>query len=158
MISIVCVALLACATAGCKDAPVVPVKTADVPYSHRFVMHEGDAYRFQLPGGKIIAVWCERPDFPIGGEQSTASGLKTAWGERPFHQPELVMKRQPDGSEVADGWKSYIRQGSVITYTGKRTSEYILFVDKWQFSITEDLSAPHDLPVTIKVIEAPASP
>jgi hypothetical protein len=121
-------------------------------------MKERDAYRFQLPNGKQIAVWCERPQFPVVGEQETASGLKTVWGERPFVQPELVWKRQPDGSEVASGWKSYIEQGVVSTKGSFRdggTSEYVLYVDQWQFSIIEELSAKGDLPVTIKVVVKP---
>ena len=91
---------------------------------------------------------------PIGGEQQTKSGLKTAWGERPFVQPELVLKMQPDGSEVVSGWKSYIEQGAVIT-RGSDTSEYILYENLWQFSITEDLRAASDLPVTIKIVSRP---
>jgi hypothetical protein len=148
--------LLGIILCGCGSAvPQIPVTEKDIPYTKQLTMKKDEAQNFQLPNGKIIAVWCERPDFPTIGEQATASGLKTAWGERPFIRPELVMKRQPDGSEVASGWKSYIEQGSVITYGSTRTSEYILYVDKWQFSIIEDLAAKGDLPVTIKVTERP---
>jgi len=140
---------------GCgPSAPLTAVSAGDIPHTTHLTMKEGDAQRFQLPDGKEIAVWCERPGFPIGGEQQTKSGLKTAWGERPFVQPELVLKMQPDGSEVVSGWKSYIEQGAVIT-RGSDTSEYILYENLWQFSITEDLRAASDLPVTIKIVSRP---
>jgi hypothetical protein len=61
------------------------------------------------------------------------------------------MKPLSGGGETDAGWDSYIRQGSVIT-TGSETSEYILFVDHWKFSIIEDLKATSSLPVTIKVV------
>jgi hypothetical protein len=138
---------------GCQKVPEVLVGTADIPYSHRFVMHKGNAYNFHFPNGVIVAVWCEHASIGGMGEQTTASGLKTGWGESPFKRPEINWKRNPDGSETAGEWKSYIRQGPVITSGHDRATEYILFVDKWQLSIIEDLSAPHDLPITIKIME-----
>jgi len=128
---------------------VVKVAPSEIPFSSEINMNDGDAIRYKLPSGKVVAVWCERRN--DSSEQRTASGLKTAWGEQPFHQPDLIMKPLSGGGETDAGWDSYIRQGSVIT-TGSETSEYILFVDHWKFSIIEDLKATSSLPVTIKVV------
>jgi len=136
-------------------APSTSVGGKDIPYRKQLVMKQGDAQCFILPNGKSIAVWCERPPFPTVGEQRTASGLKTGWGEKPFVRPQIVWKAQADGSQVASGWDSYIEQGSVITHGSTQTSEYILYVGNWQFSIIEDLAAKPDLSVTIQVIERP---
>jgi hypothetical protein len=155
--NLLALALLTAALSGCgPTAPETSVTPKDLPYTTHLVMHNGDARKFRLPGGKVIAVWCERPEFPTAGEQTTASGLKTGWGERPFVRPELLWKSQPDGSQVATGWKSYIAQGSVITSGSTHTSEYILFVDGWQFSIIEDLASTPTLSVTIKIIPKPS--
>ncbi|HXS67909.1 MAG TPA: hypothetical protein VN761_03635, partial [Candidatus Polarisedimenticolia bacterium] len=68
------------------------ITVSRVPFEKQFTMKEGDANEFRLPSGKIVAVWCERPSDKIGiaAEQTTASGLKTAWGERAYRQPELI--------------------------------------------------------------------
>lgn len=113
---------------GCSSPQRVLVASSDVPFSKQLQMHKGDAYEFRLPDGKTVAVWCERPRFGIMlGEQTTKSGLKTAWGERAFKQPEPLMTQVGPNSYESAGWKSYIVQGTVAT-TGDRTSEYELFV------------------------------
>ena len=136
---------------GCSRSQPVPVASSDIPFSKQFRMHKGDAYDFRLPDAKTVAVWCERPGFGmVLGEQSTKSGLKTAWGERAFKQPEPLMKQIGQNSYESAGWKSYIVQGAVTT-TGDRTSEYELFVGDLRFAIIEDLRATDALPVTIKI-------
>src|SRR2546427_8439541 len=58
-------------------------------------MQKGDAHEFQLPDGKTVAVWCERPGFGmILGEQTTRSGLKTAWGGSIQHAPQGACPAQ----------------------------------------------------------------
>ena len=84
-------------------------------------------------------------------EQTTASGLKTAWGERPFVQPQALQKQTAPNTYEFAGWKSHISQGGVTTSTGAMTSEYALYVDDLQFSIIEDLKATNCLPVTIRI-------
>jgi len=132
-----------------QRSPVIKLSVNDIPYSSEVTMKKGDAVSYQLPSGKVVAVWCHKS--AELGEQRTASGLKTVWGEKPFKQPDIRWKHLANGSEQAAGWDSYIRQGSVIT-RGDETSEYILYVDQWQFSIIEDLRAKPSLPVTIKVV------
>lgn len=135
---------------------VVPIQIAssDIPYAEQFKMRQGDAFVFHLPEGKTIAVWCERPpSMMMLAEQTTASGLKTAWGERPFVRPEPLEKQIGPNSYESAGWKSYISQGAVTTSTGTMTSEYVLYVDDLQFSIIEDLKATNSLPVTIRIIK-----
>jgi hypothetical protein len=112
-------------------------------------MKKGDAYEFQLPDGKSVAVWCERPGMMLG-EQTTKSGLKTAWGERAFRRPESLMRQTAPDTYESAGWKSYIVQGAVTT-SGDQTSEYELFVGELRFAIIEDLRATDALPVTIKI-------
>jgi len=104
-----------------------------------------------LPDGKTVAVWCERPEFEMTlGEQSTASGLKTAWGERSFKRPEPIKEKIGPNSYTLSGWRSYIVQGSVIT-TGDLSTEYILYEGEFKFSIVENLRATNSLPVSIRI-------
>jgi hypothetical protein len=114
-------------------------------------MHKGEAYEVELPDGKTVAVWCEQPKFAMMlAEQTTKSGLKTAWGERAFRRPESLMRQTGPNTYESAGWKSYIVQG-VVTTSGDRTSEYELFVGDLRFTIIEDLRATDALPVTIKI-------
>ena len=137
---------------GREDVKIVAV--SGIPFERQFQMREGDADQFQLPGGKTVAVWCERPpDMMMLAEQTTASGLKTAWGERPFVRPEPLEKQIGPNSYESAGWKSYILQGAVTTSSRAMTSEYVLYVDDLQFSIIEDLKATNSLPVTIRIIK-----
>jgi hypothetical protein len=153
MLRFITVSILVVLIAGCapsRPAPLIAVPA--IPFERQFQMREGDAYQFQLAGGKTIAVWCERPpDTMMLAEQRTASGLKTAWGERPFVQPEPLQKQIGPNSYELAGWKSYISQGAVTTSTRSMTSEYVLYVDDMQFSIIEDLKATNALPVTIRI-------
>ena len=145
------IVFLAVLLAGCSPSQRIQITSSDVPYSKQFQMREHDAYVFQLPDGKTVAVWCERPEFGfMAAEQATKSGLKTAWGERPFKRPKPLQKQVGPNSYESAGWQSYITQGSVTT-TGDDTSEYELFVGDLRFSIVEDLQATGSLPVTINV-------
>jgi hypothetical protein len=137
---------------GCSRSQRVQVTASAIPFTNQFQMHKGDAYEFQLPDGKTVAVWCEQPEFGMMlGEQTTKSGLKTAWGESAFKRPESLTRQIGPNSYESAGWKSYISQGSVITSTKSMTSEYVLFVGDMQFSIIEDLEARESLPVTIRI-------
>jgi len=140
-----CVPLLV----GCSNSQRIQVASSDIPYSKQFTMQSGDALVFQLPDGKSVAVWCEKPKFGVmAAEQTTMSGLKTAWGERPFKRPEPLRQQVGPDTYVSAGWQSYIEQGSVTTI-GDSTSEYELFVGDLRISIVEDLKATGSLPVTI---------
>lgn len=145
------IALLTTLLIGCSHSQRVQVSASAIPFTQQLQMHKGDAYEFQLPDGKTVAVWCKRPEFgEMLGEQTTKSGLKTAWGERAFRQPEPLMRQTGPNTYESAGWKSYIVQGAVVT-SGDRTSEYELFVGDLRFAIIEDLRATDALPVTIKI-------
>src|SRR5262249_47464578 len=135
--------------AGCSRSQRVPVVASAIPFTKQLQMKKGDAYEFQLPDGKSVAVWCEQPGMMFG-EQTTKSGLKTAWGERAFRRPESLMRQTSPNTYESAGWKSYIAQGAVVT-SGDRTTEYELFVGDLRFAIIEDLRATDALPVTIKI-------
>lgn len=145
------IAFLTTLFVGCSRSQRVQVSASAIPFTKQFQMRQGDAYEFQLPDGKTVAVWCERPGFGmIIGEQTTKSGLKTAWGERAFRQPKLLMRQTGPNTFESSGWKSYIVQGAVVT-SGDQTSEYELFIGDLRFAIIEDLRATDALPVTIKI-------
>jgi hypothetical protein len=126
-----------------------------IPFERQFHMREGDAYEVQLPDGKMVAVWCERqaPWFP-SAEQTTASGLKTVWGERAFKRPESLYEQIGTNSYRFAGWQSYISQGAVTTIAGE-TTERALYVSNWRFRIVEDLAEIGSLPVTITITTWP---
>ena len=132
------------------DGRNIAVNQEQPPYASDFDMVAGDAYTFELPNEKTVAVWCVR-DEGIA-EQTTASGLKTRWGEQPFVRPKIRWKNHEDGGRVSDGWESYIESGGVSTSTRSKTSEYVLYVDGWKFSIIEDLAAEDRLPVKIRIV------
>jgi hypothetical protein len=83
-------------------------------------------------------------------EQTTKSGLKTGWGERPFKRPKPLEQKVGPNSYVSAGWQSYTVQGAVTT-VGDSTTEYELFVGDLRLSIVEDLKATGSLPVTMNV-------
>ncbi len=132
---------------GVRDVTVAQDQT---PYAVNFDMVAGDGYTFQLPNQKAVAVWCVR-DRGMA-EQRTASGLKTRWGERPFVQQEVRWKEREGGGRVPNGWESYIESGGVTTSTRSKTSEYVLYVGEWKFSIIEDLATEDRLPVQIRIV------
>jgi hypothetical protein len=128
------------------------IAETDIPFEKRINMDAGDALTFDLPNGKSVAVWCEgdKRNFIFAAEQTTASGLKTHWGEKPFKSVGYKREKQADGSTVLGETNSYIKQGPVIT-KGDKTTTYRLFIDKWQIDIIEDLQAKEELPVTIQI-------
>ena len=151
MMRFLSITLLVALLVGCSSPQRVQVGSSDIPFTKQFQMHKGNAYEFHLPDGKTVAVWCEQPDFVMTlGEQTTKSGLKTAWGERAFKQPEPLRQQIGPNTCASAGWKSYIVQGAVTT-TGDRTSEYELFIGDLRFTIAEDLRATDALPVTIRI-------
>lgn len=88
------IVFLAILFAGCWRSQRVQVAAPAIPFTKQLQMQKGDAYEFQLPNGKMVAVWCEQPEFGMmWGEQATKSGLKTAWGERAFKRPESLMRQ-----------------------------------------------------------------
>src|SRR4051812_28666007 len=101
---------------GCSHPKRIEIASSEIPYSKQLQMQKGDAYVFRLPDGKSVAVWCERPrHIMMLAEQETRSGLKTAWGERPFKRPKAVRQQVGPNSYALAGWQSYIAQGSVTT-------------------------------------------
>lgn len=152
------VCCLAVLSAGCASTitvprPIVKWEVSAVPFEKQVEMGEGDAYEIRLPDGKTVAVWCERlrPEMlSTIGEQRTASGLKTAWGERPFKHPEPIWKSIGTNSYTLSGWESYISQGPVTT-NGDETSDYEIYVGDLQINIIEHLQGKPSLPVTIRV-------
>ena len=135
------------------EAPTHKIPEAGIPYEKSLTMEAGDALSFELPNGKSVAVWCDGGGKSLfAAEQTTSSGLKTSWGEKPFKHVDYKRERQPDGSAVLGDADSYIEQGPVITKSD-RTSTYRLFIDEWQFDIVEDLQAKEALPVTIRVVK-----
>lgn len=134
------------------DAPLHKIVESEIPYRKQFSMEAGDVLRFELPGGKDVAVWCEGgAKNSFAAEQTTDSGLKTSWGEKPFKHVGYKRVRLPDGGTTFGETNSYIKQGGVTTSTGEGTSTYQLFVDRWEFDIIEDLRAEEKLPVTVQV-------
>src|SRR5437773_8676579 len=100
------ITVLAVLLAGCSSPQRVQVTSSDIPFSKQFKMQNGSAYEFQLPDGKTVAVWCEQPKFGMMlGEQTTKSGLKTAWGERAFKRPEPVRTQIAPNSYRLAGWQ-----------------------------------------------------
>jgi hypothetical protein len=156
IIAICLLTLVGCASSQPKQSASnihsVQIAASEIPFTRQIRMHNGDAFEFHLPDGKTLAVWCEQPpsDMPLA-EQTTKSGLKTAWGEHAFKRPEPLYHQIAPNSYEPAGWKSYIDQGGVTT-VGDKTSEYVLFVDSFRFSIIEDLRAVDALPVTIEII------
>lgn len=159
------IAFIATLLAGCAHSRddnatsrrIITVAVSVIPFERQFRMVEGDAYEFQLPDGKTVAVWCERPRPPLSlmlAEQTTASGLKTVWGERAFKQPELVHEQIGTNSYGVAGWQSYISQGAVTT-VADTTTERALYVGNWRFSIAENLAQTGRLPVTITITAWP---
>src|SRR5262245_12251541 len=133
-----------------KHETRIKLAVADIPYSKQFQMQPGDAYVYQLPDGKSVAIWCEQPG-PLGAmfSDDSKSGLDIGWGEKPFKQPPLVRKGTgPDPNELV--WKSYITQGAVI-YSGDHSREHELFVGDLRLSILLDLTAKGSLPVTVDI-------
>lgn len=132
---------------------VQKVRVADknIPFSKRFLMAKDDAFVFILPNNKSVSVWSWKSDhfFHSAGSQAQ-SGLTITWGEKPWIQPTMKYRSLGNNSYEGDGWDSYIEQGKVVT-RGSETIEYTLFVDKWRFTITEELSAKVSLPVTITI-------
>lgn len=139
------------------DSPLHTIAESQIPFEKQFSMEAGDALRFELPGGKIVAVWCEGGLQGLwAAEQTTDSGLKTCWGEVPFKHVGYKKVRKSRGSMELGETNSYIKQGAVITDTGKGTSTYQLFVAEWEFNIIEDLRAKGNLPITIRVTKRTA--
>jgi hypothetical protein len=138
---------------GADSDRVVNVTASQLPFERQFKMKEGDSHVFRLPDGKTVAVWCWRPAFPMNvglAEQTTASGLKTEWGEKPFKRPKPVYEQLGSNSYTISGWQSYISSEGVETI-GNQTSEYKLDVGDLHFSIIENLQATDLFPVTIKI-------
>ena len=134
-------------------APLHRIAQADVPFEKKLVMEAGDAFQFELPNGKIVAVWCGAAKNFMAAEQATSSGLKTSWGEQPFKHVRYKRVPRPDGGHVLGEADSYIKQGPVVTSGADATSTYKLFVGQWEFDIVEDLKAKNSLPVTIRVVK-----
>ena len=136
----------------------VTVAETDIPYEKKLMMKEHDAVIFILPQQRPVSVWCYRPDerTPLA-EQRTKSGLKTAWGEKPWIRVRTRWRSLDGTSRAADGWDSYIQMGGVTT-VGDRQSDYRLYVGDLRLNIIEDLRATNGLPVTIRVTKTNGDP
>ena len=134
------------------------ITEADLPYERLLLMKEDDAVVFILPQQRSVSVWCHKPDDHFSlAEQTTKSGLKTEWGEKPWIRPRMKYKRIGENSFTGDGWDSYIQMGGVVT-TGDKESDYTLYVDRLKVNIVEDLSATNALPVKIRVAKTNREP
>ena len=54
-------ALYFCGVAGgcfARETSAPSIKVSKVPFSRDFTLKPGDAYSFELPDGKVFAVWC----------------------------------------------------------------------------------------------------
>ena len=121
-------------------------------------MKEHDAVVFILPQQRSFSVWCYKADdLGFGAEQTTKSGLKTSWGEKPWINLRMKRKRIGVNSYTGDGWDSYIQMEGVVT-TGDKQSDYTLYVDRLKINLIEDLSATNALPVRIRVDKTNRTP
>jgi hypothetical protein len=134
------------------------VTDPDLPFEKQLVMKEHDAVIFILPQQRSLSVWCYKPDdfFPLA-EQTTKSGLKTDWGEKPWIKPRMKYKSIGGNSYTGNGLDSYIELGGVVT-TVDRQSDYTLYVDRLKVSIIENLSSTNTLPVKIRVEKTDRQP
>ncbi len=134
------------------------VTEGDLPFEKQLVMKEDDAVIFILPQQRPFSVWCYRPDdfFPLA-EQTTKSGLKTEWGEKPWIKPRMKYKSIGGNSYTGDGLDSYIELGGVVTW-GDRESDYALYIDRLKVDIIEELSATNALPVKIRIAKTNRRP
>lgn len=128
------------------SAERIHVAGTDLPFEKRVTLREGHAATLALPNGKDVAFWCKR-----GSRVFDGPGLGLSWGERPFAAPKLKYGRRPDGSEGSVGWDSYIRQGTVSSWSGSYGSQYELFVDKYRVTLREEEPSRGSLPVKVKV-------
>ncbi|MGV3757328.1 MAG: hypothetical protein ACO1QS_18265 [Verrucomicrobiota bacterium] len=136
----------------------VTITEADIPFEKKLVLKENDAIVFILPDKKTFSVWCYRmDDRGFAAEQTTKSGLKTSWAEKPWIQLRSKWKDLGGGSYQGDGYDSYIEHGGVSTRLGE-TSDYTLYIHPLKISIIEDLKATNNLPVTIRMIKSNRPP
>ena len=133
---------------GCQRPAAITITDKDLPFEHKLTLAKGQSAILTLPNGKNVAFWCE------GGTLLTLLA-RTAptlnWAEKPFQQLDIDSKRMPDGSVVLTDWKSYIRQGSVTTWSDQPGSERELFVEKYRITLTDCGDVNGVMPVTVQV-------
>jgi len=114
-----------------KTKTAEEVSFTDVPASRQIWLAPGTACIIRLPGGKTVALWCTRPRGIAAVLDD--SDLTFHYGEVPFKTLESEEIRLPDGGVTYGEYRSYIRQGPVIT--GENTREYVLYVDNYSLSV-----------------------
>jgi hypothetical protein len=123
----------------------ITVTKEALPFETTVTLAKGDAARLTLPNGKDIAFWCR------AGGVLDESGLALEWGEKAFKRPEITWREMPDGSRVAAGWNSYIRQGSVLTSSRTPGTGRELFVEQYRVVLKDAGETGGTLPVTVQV-------
>ena len=136
-------------------ATTYKIGRSQIPREQKLSMVPGDATIFELPDGKQVAVWCMNGRWWTGerwwdGKETTASGLKTNWGEKPFTRLPLEAEQERHAPAARRRVVSYVKYAGVTTVEDE-TATYHLLVDQWQFDIVEDLQAENALPVTIRI-------
>ena len=136
-------------------ATTYKIGRSQIPCERKLRIVPGDAATFELPDGKQVAVWCMNGRWWTGGrwwagEETTASGLKTNWGEKPYTRLPLEAEQERDRPAARRRVGSYVKFAGVTTAAGE-TATYHLLVDQWQLDIIEDLQAENTLPVTIRI-------
>lgn len=123
----------------------IKITDKDLPFKHKVALKKGEAAILTLPNGRNVAFWCESGTF------FDNTGLALNWAERPFQRLKCNRKRMPDGSEVLTDWKSYIRQGTVTTWSGEHGSERELFVEKYRVTLRDSGDVKGVMPVTVRI-------
>ena len=134
-----------------RRATTPRVQVASVPFSRDFVLKAGDAYVFELPNGKTVAVWCENR----GGIARAVRGhdLDISYGEKPFQTLEYERIPLPEGNGYTSGdLISYIRS-SGTTESGDEF-EYVLYVGEYRIGLKEKGVGDDGIPLVVTVRQA----
>ncbi len=129
--------------------PKVVITDKEIPYTKKITLSPGCALNIILPDKKNLAIWCNKTGrFSLPGD----SDLRLRYGENPFSNLEIIWLDQPGGSKVAGPYKSYIRSGSVGTWSSGPGHEYTLFIDdKYRVKLRGEGDVNGILPVKISV-------
>lgn len=151
---------IACAAIAILGLFLWPIKTegaqevsfTNAPASQQIQLVPGKACIIRLPSGKTVALWAAKAS---GIETFLGDGaLVFNYGEQPFKQLESEEIQLPGGGMTFGEYRSYIRQGPVIS-SGNR-SEYLLYVDTYCLSIvsTNGGGNTRAMPLTLAVRQA----
>lgn len=137
-------------THSSKLCPEIKITNEQLPFQKDIVLKPGECFIVVFPNGNKLAVWCNGAGpLQLPGEDSD---LDLGYGEQPFIRPEISWIPQPDGSRVSGPYKSYIRSGSVVTWSGGPGHEYNLFIsDVYHVVLLEKGDKNGTLPVSLSV-------